>query len=183
MSDDRPQYGEFASPEDQRRLSGLPPLDPATADLPPAGFGPVPPAAPAATPTATPSAAGGRVDRIATIALLAYGLVNVITSAASYFNLPGLLNQSLVLLGAEGEISNISQARTWGTVAAFVLVAGYAFTVLRAFRRLKTGRRAWWVPIVGAVVTMMLVAFCIMVPMMGDPAFMEALLSSSSTTP
>lgn len=183
MSDDRPQYGEYASPEDQRRLSGLPPLDPATADLPPAGFGPVPPAAPAAAPTPTPTAAGGRVDRIVTIALLAYGLVNVVTSASSYFDLPALLNRSLVMFGADAEISNISQARTWGTIAAFVLIAGYAFTVLRAVRRMKSGRRSWWVPLVGAIVTTMLVAFCIMVPMWGDPAFMEALLSSSSTTP
>lgn len=172
MSDDRPQYGEYASPEEQRKRAGLPPLDPATADLPPAGFGPVPVAAPAPVapqPTATPSS--GRVNRIVTIALLAYGLVNVLMTAIAYLDLPTVMNQYMQIFGIEGGFTNLEEGRFWGGIAAVVLVVGYGLTVWLSVRRLRASKISWWIPIVGAIVTSFATSMCIMVPMLGDPAF------------
>lgn len=177
MSDDRPQYGEFATPEEQRRLAGLPPLDPATADLPPAGFGPAAKAPAPNTPTSRVAPAG-RFDRIVAMILLGYGLVTVLTSVPTYFDMPELLTRSLSLLGAEGEVTNLGPVRTWGTVAALVMIAGYAVTVWRTARRIKNRQHTWWVPLVGAVVTTALVSACIMGAMMSDPGFMTALQSA-----
>lgn len=200
MTEQRPKYGEYATPEEQRRLAGLPPLD-AVAEPPvAAGATPLPgtaapgAAAPgtAASVTAAPgTAASGTAapgtaasgtrprqgDRIATIALLAYGLINVITSAASYLDLPTVMNETMRILGVEREFTNFAQGRLWGTVAAIVLVVGWGVTAALSIRRLRRGKLAWWVPLVGAVATMFVVMICITVPMLGDPAFLEHVAS------
>lgn len=168
----RPQYGEYATPEEQRRLAGLPPLDAATVAEEPV--------VPAAAPAPAPTARRGHADRIITIALLAYGLVNVVMTAISYLDLPTVLQQSMRILGIEGEFSNFAQGRLWGGIAAVVLVIGYALTVLVAFRRLRSDKRSWWVPLVGAATTMIVVTICIMVPMLADPAFVQYLQSGGA---
>lgn len=167
----RPQYGEYATPEEQRRLAGLPPVD--AAPVMEEQVAPVTPPVPAPVPSARRS----NVDRIVTIALLAYGLVNVVMTAISYLDLPTVLQQSMQILGIEGDFSNFAQGRLWGGIAAVVLVIGYALTVLVAFRRLRGAKRSWWVPVVGAAVTMVVVTICIMIPMLGDPAFVQYLQS------
>lgn len=180
MTDQRPQYGEYATPDEQRRLAGLPPLDAVTPDasdaaVPSAGsqgvtspvVEPLVPTAPARSITkARPW------DRIITIALLAYGLVNVFMTGMAYLDLPTVMNQSMGILGIEGEFTNFAQGKLWGTTAAILLVVGWVITAWLSLRRLRTGKLTWWVPLVGAAATMLIVSICIMIPMMGDPAFM-----------
>ncbi|MEJ1087246.1 DUF6264 family protein [Microbacterium sp. Mu-80] len=176
MSTDRPQYGEYATPEEQRARAGLPPLgaEPAASDSPAS----VPPAPTA--PTAPPAAGIARanpVNRVVTIALLAIGLINVFSSIPGFLDLSTTLGLSMEMLGVEGDFSNFASARTWGVIAVAVMLAGYAATVWLAFRRLARGASAWWVPLAGFVVTMLLVSVCVSVPMMGDPAFTQSLLT------
>lgn len=106
-----------------------------------------------------------------TIGLLAYGLVSVVLTGIAYLDLPSVMDQNMKLLGIEGEFTNYTQGRIWGTVAAIVLALGWCVTAAVSVRRLRRRRIAWWVPLVGAAVTMLLVSFCVAVPMMGDPAF------------
>ena len=115
------------------------------------------------------------VDRLITIALLAYGLVNVLITGFSYLDLPRVLNESMRILGIDGEFTNFAQGRLWGTIAAVLLVVGWSLTALLSFRRLRRGRITWWLPVVGAVVTMGVVSACIAVPMFNDPAFVAYL--------
>ncbi len=165
---DRPQYGEYASPEEQRRLAGLPPVD-AVVEAPVA-------TKPAQAEAASPAPPTGRPwDRIVTIALLAYGVINVVMTGMSYLNLPDLMNQSMQILGIEGEFTNFAQGRVWGTVAVGVLVVGWVVTALVSMKRLRSGKVTWWVPLVGALATMLVASFCIAVPMVGDPAFIAYL--------
>lgn len=165
---DRPRYGEYATPEEQRLLAGLPPAD--AAPEPPVAATPV-----AAAPEQKAQLAVRPWDRIITIALLAYGVINVFMTGMSYLNLPDLMDQSMQILGIEGEFTNFAQGRVWGTVATVVLVVGWVVTALLSMRRLRSGRITWWLPLVGAVVTMLVASFCIAVPMMGDPAFIAYL--------
>ncbi|KDA06522.1 hypothetical protein DC31_08930 [Microbacterium sp. CH12i] len=168
MTDQRPQYGEYATPEEQRRLAGLPPLEAATSVTPMDAS----PAAPQRVQAATPPAAKPRrADRIITIALLAYGLVNVIMTGMSYLDLPTVMNQSMKILGIPGEFTNFAQGKLWGTIAAVLLVIGWVITTWLSVRRLRKAKLTWWVPLVGAAVTMVVVSICIMIPMMSDPAF------------
>lgn len=174
MTEQRPQYGEYATPEEQRRLAGLPPLDAVPEAPVVAAPAPPPPAFVAAGSTAA-KPAGRRWDRIITIALLAYGIVNVFMTGTSYLDLPTVLNQSMQMLGIEGEFTNFAQGRTWGVIAAVVLVVGWVLTAWLSMRRLRSGKLTWWVPLVGAVVTTIAASLCIVVPMMNDPAFIAYL--------
>ncbi|MGL3149683.1 DUF6264 family protein [Microbacterium sp. A82] len=168
MIDERPQYGEYATPEEQRRLAGLPPMD-AVDEVPTAES-----AASQETSTPAPTVtAPRRWDRILTIALVAYGLVSVIINTVAYLDLSSMMNDSMEIIGIEGDFTNFAQAKVWGTIAAFVLVVGWMLTAWLSFKRLRTGKLTWWVPLVGAAVTMIIVSLCIAVPMMGDPAFMS----------
>lgn len=184
MTDQRPQYGEYATPEEQRRLAGLPPLDAvaeepdATAALP---AGSASSAAPVAVDTAPAAAANPRRwDRIITIALLAYGMVSVFITGMAYLDLPSLMNDTMKILGVDGEFTNFAQGKLWGTIAAAILVAGWVLTAWISLKRLRTGKLTWWVPLAGAAVTMVIVSICLSVPMMNDPAFIAYLGSSGA---
>lgn len=166
MTDQRPQYGELATPEEQRRAAGLPPV---AEPSPAAGQPPIASSAPAETAPAR----SHPVDRFVTIGLLAYGLVNVVVSGLSYLDPTRVMSETLAALGVDGEFTNIAQGRLWGTIAAVVLFAGWAITAALSIRRLRRGKLTWWVPLVGAVATIALASICIVVPMLGDPAFVE----------
>lgn len=172
MSVDRPQYGEYASPEEQRARAGLPPdgAEPAAsaASPAPAPSHPVEPAATRARP----------IGRLVTFVLLGFGLVNVLSSVPQFLNMSTTLTESMRLLGIDGEFTSYAAARTWGVVAVVILLAGYAATVWLSFRQLRRGRASWWVPLVGFVVTMSLVSGCISAVMFSDPAFVDGLLSA-----
>lgn len=167
MTDQRPQYGELASPEEQRRAAGLPPVLEAPPQAP----------APASASEAAATTAGRRpalsVDRVVTGALLGYGLINVIVTAFSYLDLTRVMNESMKILGIDGEFTNYEQGRLWGSIAAIVLVVGWSVTAWASIRRLRRRRITWWLPLVGAVVTMLIASMCLAVPMFGDPAFMS----------
>ncbi|QMU97615.1 hypothetical protein FVO59_10590 [Microbacterium esteraromaticum] len=174
MSADRPQYGEYASPEEQRARAGLPPLN----AEPAASVPQLTPAAPVSPAVAAGSTAPARpVGRLITFVLLGFGLVNVLSSIPQFVNMSSTLNESMQLLGLEGEFTNFAAARTWGVIAVVVLLAGYATTAWLSFRQLKRNRAAWWIPLVGFVVTMSLVSACISIVMFSDPAFTAGLLS------
>lgn len=165
MTDQRPQYGEIATIEEQRRAAGLPPLDAESSVV-----------ADRAAPEPSPEAPATRprpLDRFVTIALLAYGLVNVVVTGLSYLDFDSAMNQMMSLLGVEGEFTNFAQGRLWGTIAAIVLAVGWSFTAFFAIRRLRSGRLSWWVPLVGAAITLLVASVCAAIPLMNDPAFID----------
>lgn len=166
----RPQFGEYATPEEQRIAAGLPPV----AAVPPAMPASAVPAAPA-----TAVAPARRGDRIIAIALLAYGLFSVITQGLAYLDLPALMTQTMGRLGIPGEFTNIVQGRIWGTVAALLLVVGWVLTAVVTVRRIRRGALAWWVPLAGAAITFLAVSVCIAIALMGDPAFLAATVPAS----
>ncbi|MGJ0387591.1 DUF6264 family protein [Microbacterium sp. CGR1] len=167
MTDQRPQYGEIATLEEQRRAAGLPPLD----ETPPAA--PVAPVPEAASVRAPATARPRPVDRFITIALLAYGLINVVMTGLSYLDFPTAMNEMMKVLGVDGEFTNFAQGKLWGTIAAIVLAAGWSLTAYFSIRRLRSGKASWWVPLAGAAVTLLVASICAAIPLMNDPAFID----------
>lgn len=171
MSVDRPQYGEYASPEEQRVRAGLPPME----------------SAPSASETtvsarltdATAQSPHPRVGRMVTIVLLGIGLVYVVSSIPGFLDLSAALKESMRTMGVEGTFSNFAAAKAWGAIALIVMLVGYALTVWLSWRRIRHNRLSWWIPLVGCVVTMIIVTVCISVPLMGDPAFIQSVLTPS----
>lgn len=173
----RPQYGEYATPEEQRAHI----RDPQAAWVYSPGADAVaPPAAPSVPPRVDPQGPVLRphpADRIATIALLVYGAINVVFTAVSFLDLPAVAERAMQIMGIPGEFTNVDSARSWGLIAAILLAVGYIVTALLAVRRLRRGRLAWWIPLVGALVTYAIVYVCIAIPLLGDPAFSQYITS------
>ncbi|KJL32931.1 DUF6264 family protein [Microbacterium azadirachtae] len=170
----RPAFGEYATPEEQSRRAGRPLVPPPAVHIPPTA-----PAAQPVTPTAPAEAAGERpahpVDRMASIALLAYGLWNVITTVITYLNPSSLLTTLMQAMGISGTFTNYGQARTWGIVAGVVLIVGWIATAAWSVARLRRGKLTWWLPVAGGIVFGMLAAVCLMVPFFADPAVISYL--------
>lgn len=182
----RPQYGEYATPEEQRAHIRQPDASSALD----AGHAP---AAPAASPTpAAPSAAPSSPvwaapspqvsarparlgDRIATIALLVYGFVSVLSSVPRYLDVPGMAAAILAVFGVHQELSDPGAARPWGIAAAVVLAVGWVAAAVISWRRLRTGRLTWWIPLVAGVVCSLAAGILITIPIMSDPAIAAAL--------
>ncbi|MGF3056670.1 DUF6264 family protein [Microbacterium sp. YY-01] len=193
----RPQFGEYASVEEQQRRRGsgvqhpdatIQPAQPALPEPTPYERAPyerrgVTPAGPnkaaASTGGASPAAVSP-VDRLVTLGLLAYGLVNVIMTVLAYRDFSAVMNDAWRMLGVEGSFTNYGQGRLWSTVASAVLIVGWTLTAYLSVRRLRIPKHAWWVPLVGAVVTTILASLALAVAIMGDPSFQAHLAGLSA---
>lgn len=166
----RPQFGEYATPEEQSQRAGRvlpPPILHAAPAVAPAEI--VEPVVADRTRPAHP------VDRVAALALLAYGLWNVITSIFAFLNPSSLMTTMLQAVGISGSFSNYEQAKVWGIVAGLVLIIGWVATAAWTIVRLRRGKLTWWVPLVGGVVFVTLSSICMMVPFFSDPAVVSFL--------
>lgn len=157
----RPQYGEYATPEEQRASIREPVREPSA---------PVVLAAPVAS--AAPAAPVRRrtVDRIMTFALLAYGLITVVSAVPQLWDFSGFAQTWMDLAGVDGTFTNTAQGDLWGRVGAGVFALGWLLTAVLAWRSVIAGRLSWWIPVVGAAVSFVIVTICLTVPLVGDPA-------------
>lgn len=158
-----PQFGEYASPEEQQRRIQANPR-------------PVPPA-PAAAP-AQPQAAvrsGLGVDRIITIGLLVYGFISTVTSIPQMTDYASYAENLLRMMGIDAALSDPGAARGWGIAAAIVTGLGWLATAALSYLRMRAGRLAFWIPLVGAVVFLGISGVLLAIPLLGDPAILDAL--------
>jgi hypothetical protein len=183
----KPKYGELA-PEG---WVWKPPADPAhdeTPDAPaqpgasgapsswPAPRGPqlgapVPPPAPGAPP----GARSGQGDRIATIVLLALGVLGTVNMVTSLLTLPAVMQELMGIYGVSGVYAGDDAARTAGIVGAALVVPIYAFTVLISLRRLRANKLTFFVPLIGAVVAFTVNTIVVLIALQADPAVFDAI--------
>ena len=154
-----PQYGEYAPPGDPR-------LTP-----PPA---PVAPAAPVA------EAAPRSRDAIASALLLALGFGVTVYTVLSVLGLEEALEQLYLLYGGTGDYQPASGVRiaAWVIIASHVIVL--AVTVLITRARVKAGRRAFWVPLVGGAVAAVIFFATIVVVIVTDGPLVAAAMEFAS---
>jgi len=180
----RPQYGEYATPEEQRARIQRPEVT----DALDAGIAPTPEVAPskkesaadpsAATSAKSPAAAvkrGPLLDRVATFGLLGYGLISIFTNIAQVLDFPTFAETTARMMGVTATFTNLTAGYVWGAVAAAVYGIGWLLTAVLTWRRLKTGRISFWIPLVGFVVTTVIASVCVLVPLLGDAEFLAAL--------
>jgi len=172
----RPQYGEYATPEEQRaRIQEPAPwqaqqIAPVMTDAP--GDGVV-----AAVPVPRRP---HPVDRIVTFALLAYGLVNVISSVPAFLDYGDYAQTMLGLMGVDVQLSDPAAGRAWGLAAILVLAIGWCLTTVLSVWNMRRSRVSWWIPLVGGVVFNLIAGVLMVVPLMNDPAVWQALSSVSA---
>lgn len=168
----RPQYGEYATPEEQRAHIRQPDV---TRSLETGGMPPHEEPVPAAPSSVRrPRLA----DRIATIALLVYGVFSVVTVLPSLLDYVAYSDTLLNALGVDATLADPSAARPWGFAAAIVLGLGWLATAYVSWLSLKARRLTWWIPLVGGLVFNALAAILMLVPILNDPAVWAALQSS-----
>ncbi|GAA3915359.1 DUF6264 family protein [Microbacterium invictum] len=168
-----PQYGEYATPEEQRARIQQP--DPALTSSPAAApveppYAPHPPHARPTTDAAQPSRAA---DRIITFALLAYGLVTVITAVPQMLDFTGFAQTWMEVAGVDAEFTNHEAGILWGRIGALIFAGGWLATALLSWRSVRRRRLSWWIPLVGAIVTFIAASFCLVVPLLGDPGIAQ----------
>jgi hypothetical protein len=145
MTDDRPrpQYGEFATPEQQAAAMGRryvpPPAAETRVEVPAAP-------APGQGTSATSFRLGGNlIDRFITIFQLGIGLVFLLSS--DYFHLAEISNIGMQELGLSQRVPLAIDHYGWLLLSANILVLGVSF--VWAYARLRRGRLAFFVPLVG----------------------------------
>lgn len=186
-----PQYGEYATPEQQAeiiRRSGGPqhPGAVPTGDaqvLPvaaPVNSADAPGRTSAADGTGAPEEKGAaptrRGDRLITLLLLAYGLYTVVTTVPQLIDYAGFAETWMSMAGLDAEFTATAQGRAWGTTAAVLFAVGWIVTALLSWHAIARGRLSWWIALVGAVVTFILVSLCLSVPLFNDPAVIDGIL-------
>ncbi|MHC2184557.1 hypothetical protein ACVLV4_000181 [Rathayibacter agropyri] len=166
-----PQYGEYAPPG----WSWRPPEDAVVVPDPRGSESdPRPASAPAKPAAAHP------VDRLLTIALLALGV---------FFAVPALLDpssfattlQEMYRTQGIGTYASPELARILGVVVALMQSLIVAFAVWISIRRLRAGKRAVLVPILGIVATILLSLIVAAIAILGDPTFAEYVTRMSSS--
>jgi len=186
----RPQFGEYASPEEQRARIQEPVDEQRAEEL---GIAPVVPvdrktaeptlreqtrqhAPSSSTPqSAAPATTGRRPvtgDRLATSILLGLGLVGLFVTMPGLLDLPGLIRPALVQLGVSGYSSD-ALASAMGILALGLQIAIWIGAIVLSGRSLRAGRLTFWIPLVAGVVANIVVVICLAIAMGADPAFIE----------
>lgn len=175
----RPQYGEYATPEEQRaRIQEPEPW--MTAPEPAAPHEPAP-ATPASASPAADAASGGLsrgrlVDRVATMVLLSYGLLNIILTAPAMIDYSAYAQQVITGMGVDAALSDPTSGQPWGVAAVVLLSLGWIATAALCWSMARRGRVTWWIALVGGVVFTFLSGMLMIVPIMNDPAVWNALV-------
>ncbi|GAA2236549.1 DUF6264 family protein [Herbiconiux moechotypicola] len=183
MSDERPKpkYGELAPegwswkpPQQEEPESEATPASAA------AVANPAPPASPAApiagTPDpgapgpATPKNRSG--DRIATILLLAAGLLATVNMVSSFLVLPDVMNEFMQMQGISGTYGADAQASSAGAVGATVLVVIFALTLVWSIQRMRAQKLSFFVPLIGAALSFATNLVVVLVALLADPSIL-----------
>ncbi|MGZ0710409.1 DUF6264 family protein (plasmid) [Coraliomargarita sp. W4R53] len=180
----RPQYGEYATPEEQQARIAQPDvtqaLEEGTSGAAVEVAHPAVVSAPAAEP-AEPAATAVRkrsFDRVATFGLLTYGLFTVVTSFGEFVDYNSYAEQVLSMMNVDASLAASIDGRSWGVAAALVLAVGWFITAALSWMSMSRGRVSWWIPLVGAVVFTLASAVFMLTPLMSDPTVWNAMLES-----
>lgn len=192
-----PQYGEYATPEEQRAAIKQPAdwqLEAATdaAAAPPAptayqpGAAPRPPQGPPSGPhwpedeSRPPQASqvpmrAGFGDRLITFVLLGFGLYNVVDTIVNALSGGALARESGAALGEE-ESQLIRSFPAWfwmGTAVVYAVV--WLVTLLISLSAMRAGRRAFWIPVLGAILAGVLLIALMAIVIGQNPGLLDNL--------
>jgi hypothetical protein len=152
-----PQYGEYATPEQQAAAMGkqyvppVPPPVPGTrVDLAAPGSGP-------GSVGERPRIPGSAVDRFLTIFQLGLGLVLLLEF--DYSHIAESLNAAAAQLGFSRRVPTSLDSFAWAFLAANIVLL--LATIAWSYVRMRRGKSAAWVPIVGYVAFNLVIAVAV----------------------
>lgn len=200
----RPEYGEYATPQDQARAMGLSYGDTGIADASksdtskPAdvarqGDKPAEKSATKPVKQQTPDKPerkrqepvmaddqGERPvrtwDAVLTVVLIVIGVSAVLVSIPGFADLFDVINAAYTQLD-RGPYTSRELAENIGFAINAGQIAILVVTIALSVRALRTGRIAFYIPLLGGVATLLLMMILLGVATVGDPAFMDSVPS------
>ncbi len=163
-----PRYGEYAPIPEKIEAPAPPPAD-ETSDTARQQMG------------AKPQRAW---DRALTIGLLAVGAVNLFFSVPQFADFGDSLREVFTQNGF-GTYTSDGLAGVLGAVAIVAQLVILSFTIFFARRNLAAGRISFWIPLVGAVLSLVVVTAVVLGAMLPDPAlraWFDAQMSAAMAT-
>ncbi|HEY4225440.1 MAG TPA: DUF6264 family protein [Pseudolysinimonas sp.] len=168
----KPQYGEYATPEEVLAARG---------PLPNVAAEPVPAIADRALSTAgggsaapIPSTRPRQANNLITVLLLVVGIWNTVTSIPSYLDLGPALSQGLEAAGY-GTIAFGTTARVAGIVLLVFSLLVLIAAAWLSLRLIRLGRRSIWVPVAAAGVFLVGTIVIMTVVVANTPALADVL--------
>jgi len=170
---ERPQYGEYASVDEQVAAGGY--------AVEPEPVAPV--AQPLAPPLATTRIAGAPPaqrpwDLALTVAFLVFGAYSVVSSIPGLLDFGTTINQIYALSGY-GDYTEIALADGIGIGILVSQSVLFIVTVVITALRLRARKLAFFVPLIGGAVAGIVIFALMLVAITSDPAF-AAMLSTQS---
>jgi len=132
----------------------------------------VPVAAPAVRPRRT-------WDIILTTALLALAVYDVIGGYSTFANLAPVM-QSIYDQLSIGQFASPALAAQWGLIANIARIAILLLVILVSLLLVSRRRLAFWVPLAGGALAVIVVLGCFMVIVASDPAYLEFVMRQAS---
>lgn len=179
----RPQYGEYATPEEQRAQIQVP-LDRNVEEPVPIAAGrdshPNQHSHEQIPATEHPRTPGRNADRVATIALIGIGLINVVTTVPGLFDLSAVMNEAFKFAGLSG-YSGTSLTGQIGIALVVVYAVGWLASTWFSVMSLRAHRVSFWIPLVAGVVVTIIATACFLVLATGDSSFMEYIQTQATT--
>ena len=160
----RPQYGEYASPEEQSQASGVPatsaaPVEPVT---PAQSASPLPPLVEYSPPRTW--------DRVLTAILIGIGAYTVINYISTLPQLGALISQTFQTVEL-GDFQRDALADQWGMAAMIAIIVLYALSTTLALLSLRAARVSFWIPLVAGALAFVLVMVIVSVLGFTDPGY------------
>ncbi|WP_349897438.1 DUF6264 family protein [Parafrigoribacterium soli] len=165
----RPQYGEYATPEEQARAMGTHRSAPAVQAAAPSGPSLAQASAARDVHPSTAQQVRSSRDLVMTVTLLAIGLVWVLLSIPGAANLPDTLNRTYELQGYTGGYGPVALASMLGLLMNISSIVVWGISCAVSVTLLRRHRRAAYVPIIGAVVAGAIALALTLVAMLSDP--------------
>jgi hypothetical protein len=193
----RPQYGEYASPEDQAKAIQVPIQPPEQPNAAPApiesvgvGSGPtggswLRPGQPSVVPQPGQPGTDGQAgtarqmghprDIGFTAALLGIGLFWVLVSIPGMANLPQTIQQTYAMEGYTGHYGPVALASAIGLAVNISQLVLWGVTCALSVLAIRKRRRAFYIPLVGGVISGLVVMVLTIVAMFNDPGLLQYL--------
>lgn len=164
----RPEYGEYATPEEQAEaMGGVLPVVETPA-----------PVVDVVAPPVVAEKQPRRWDLVTTIALIIFGIYTTISGFATYSDLAYSLGQVYALYGYDGQYPNAEQAASVGLVINIVQPVLLIVTIWLSTVWLRKGRVTFWIPLTAGLVSGITSSALLMTLLFADPGFVAFMMTS-----
>lgn len=172
----RPQFGEYASVEEQKKRMGvIEPSQPLSPVLEPVSKPEAAPEHPDAVKK-VPALPKLNFDRYVTLFLLIYGLIMMFSNIPMFTDYYALASSVFAQADISSEPVNLAAGHAWGIAAALVMGLGWLATALLCWFRFKAGKSSWWIALVAGIVINLLCVIFLAIPLSAEPELLNSLL-------